>query len=322
MNNLDTTPTIAISKCINFCKCRYNGDRDNNEFINKLKDYVTFIPFCPEVEIGMEIPRKPIRLVEVNNIIHLVQPATQTDLTDRMLEYTNMIISKLQNADGFIMKTRSPSCGIKEVKIYDSDKRGANSRKGKGMVGGRITEVYSHLPIEDDGRLRNFKIREHFLTKLYLMSTFRKIKSTESKESLIEFHRSNALLMMAYNQSKLKELNKSMNDIDSIPVDQLMNDYEKMLGLIFRTAPRYTSNISVLLKCVDYFKKDIKDNELGFILELINEYKNHKVPFSAPLNVIKGYVIRFNIEYLKDQSFFDPFPKALMDVNDSGKGVK
>ncbi|GKX31508.1 hypothetical protein SH1V18_39880 [Vallitalea longa] len=322
MNNIDITPTIAISRCINFDKCRYNGDGDNNEFINTLKDYVTFVPFCPEVEIGMETPRKPIRLVEINNMIHLIQPFTKIDLTDKMLDYTNMLMTRLQNVDGFIMKTRSPSCGIKEVKIYDSDKKGANSRKGKGMVGGRITEMYSHLPIEDDGRLRNFKIREHFLTKLYVMSTLRKIKRTKSLDTLINFHKSNTLLMIAYNQSKLKELNKLMNQVDSIPIDQLLDSYEKMLGLIFRISPRYTSNITVLLRCVDYFKKNINDDEFNFILELINEYKNHKVPFSVPLNVIKGYVIRFNIEYLNNQSFFDPFPKALLDVNDSGKGVK
>ena len=321
MNNLDITPIIAISKCINFDKCRYNGDGDNNNFINSLKKYVTFIPFCPEVDIGLEIPRKPIRLVEINNEIHLIQPATKIDLTDKMNDYAIKITTKLNDVDGFIMKTRSPSCGIKEVKIYNSDKKGANSRKGKGIIGGKITNMYTHLPIEDDGRLKNFKIREHFLTKLYVMSTFRKIKKSQSIDSLIDFHKSNTLLMMAYNKSKLRELNKLMNQFHSMSIDIFFDTYEKILGLIFKIAPRYTSNITVLLDCMEYFKRNISNKEHNFLLELIEEYKNHKVPFSAPLNVIKSYIIRFNITYLLEQSFFYPFPKDLMNVNDSGKGI-
>ncbi|GMQ58311.1 DUF523 and DUF1722 domain-containing protein [Vallitalea sediminicola] len=322
INNYEITPIIAISKCINFAKCRYNGDGDNNEFINRLSNFVEYVPFCPEVEIGMSTPRKPIRLVEINKEIHLVQPATEIDLTGNMQDYTNVLMTRLENVDGFILKTRSPSCGIKEVKIYQSDKNGANSRKGKGMVGGRITEVYNHLPIEDDGRLRNYKIREHFLTKLYVISKFKIVKDNESIDRLLDFHNSNELLMMAYNQLRLKELNKIITQIDTIPLDDLITVYGKYLVKIFRIAPRYTSNITVLLQCVDYFKKNISPKELNFIYELIEEYKNHKVPFSAPLNVIKGYVIRFQIEHLMEQSFFDPFPKELMDVNDSGKGIK
>ncbi|WP_273322689.1 YbgA family protein [Vallitalea guaymasensis] len=322
IDNYEITPVIGISKCINFAKCRYNGDGDNNEFINRLNSFVEYVPFCPEVEIGMSTPRKPIRLVEVGNKIHLIQPATQIDLTDNMLEYTHSLMIKLKDVDGFILKTRSPSCGIKEVKIYQSDKKGATSRKGKGMVGGKITETYNHLAIEDDGRLRNFKIREHFLTKLYVMAKFKKVKLSESIDDLKEFHSFNNLLMMAYNQLRLKELNKIINQSDSISFDDLVIVYEKYLAKIFRIAPRYTSNITVLLQCVDYFKKNISSEELNFIYNLIEEYKNHKVPFSAPLNVIKGYVIRFHIEYLMNQSFFDSFPKELMDVNDSGKGIK
>ncbi|MCT4542709.1 MAG: DUF523 and DUF1722 domain-containing protein [Vallitalea sp.] len=321
INNYEITPIIAISKCINFAKCRYNGDGDNNEFVTRLNPFVKFIPFCPEVEIGMSTPRKPIRLVEVNKEIHLIQPATQLDLTSNMQKYTTSLMTRLINVDGFILKTRSPSCGIKEVKIYQSAKKGATSKKGRGMVGGEIINTYSHLPIEDDGRLRNFKIREHFLTKLYVMAKFKRVILSESIDNLQSFHSSNNLLMMAYNQIRLKELNKIINQADNLSFDDIVAVYEKYLAKIFRIAPRYTSNITVLLNCVEYFKKDISEEEFNFINSLVEEYRNHKVPFSVPLNVIKAYVIRFHIHYLINQSFFDPFPKELMDVNDSGKGT-
>ena len=153
------------------------------------------------------------------------------------------------------------------------------------------------------------------------MCKYKKVKKSGSCDKHINFHETNYLLMMAYNQTQLKELNEIVNNSRQIFSNDLMISYEIGLSNVFRIAPRYTSNVNVLLRTFNYFSGNISLKERNFIFELIEEYKNHKVPFSVPLNVIKSYVIRFEIDELINQSFFAPYPKELMDVNDSGKGI-
>ncbi len=314
-------PVIVISKCLNFDKCRYNGDGDKNKFVDKLKNYVIFQPICPEVEIGLPTPRKPIRLVNQNNEgIKLLQPQTGNDYSELMYEYADSLCQNLSEVDGFILKTRSPSCGIKDVKIYNGVEKGASSKKGRGIVGGKIVESYEKIPIEDDGRLKNFKIREDFLTKVYTLKDFKDLKKEKSLDKLRDFHTKNKLLLMSYHAGRLYELGKILGKSSKNNVEEAYRDYEESLVSAFSKGSRYKSNINVLNRCLGYFSQDISDDERKFILELIDDFKDKRIPLSVPMNVIKSYVIRFNIKNLMNQSFFEPYPSGLIEVNDSGKG--
>ncbi|WBW95713.1 YbgA family protein [Oceanirhabdus sp. W0125-5] len=319
--NENKKPVIVVSKCLNFDKCRYNGDGDNNKFIDKLKNHVIFKPICPEVEIGLPTPRKPIRLVrDDNDIVKLLQPKTGNDYSKLMYEYADSLCENLGEIDGFILKSRSPSCGIKDVKIYEGLEKGAMSKKGKGIVGGRIVEYYGNVPIEDDGRLKNFKIREDFLTKLYTLKGFKNLKEEKSLEKLRDFHTNNKLLLMSYHAGKLSELGKILGRASKETREETYFDYEDCLVKALSRSSRYKSNINVLNRCLGYFSKDISNDERKFILELINSFKDKRIPLSVPMNVIKSYVIRFNIKNLMNQSFFEPYPSTLIEVTDSGKG--
>jgi len=314
-------PVIVVSKCLNFDRCRYNGDGEKNKFVENLKNYVIFKPICPEVEIGLPTPRKPIRLVsDHNNIIKLLQPQTGNDYSELMYEYADSLCQNLGEVDGFILKTRSPSCGIKDVKIYSGIEKGATSKKGRGIVGGKISQSYNRTPIEDDGRLKNFKIREDFLTKVYTLKDFKNLKNEKSLDKLKEFHTKNKLLLMSYHAGKLSELGKILGKSCKENVEESYKDYEEGLVRALSKNSRYKSNINVLNKCLGYFSSDISVEERKFILELIDNFKDKRIPLSVPMNVIKSYIIRFNIKNLMNQSFFEPYPSGLIEVTDSGKG--
>jgi len=319
MSRIIEKPIIVASKCLGFESCRYNGGIQNDEFIKRLNNFVEFVTVCPEVAIGLSTPRDPIRIVQNNGELSLIQPKTGKDVSKAMYEFSSEFITSLGEVDGFILKSRSPSCGIKDVKIYPGTEKGGGSAKGKGFFASVAQEKLSHLAIEDEGRLKDFNIREHFLTKVFTLSEFRKIKNEKSIKNLIDFHSKNKLLFMAYSQKHLKYLGNVVGNNDKKSDDEVFTLYSEVLYQLLSRAPRYTSRINVLMKAMGYFSDKLSHNEKAFLLDTIERYRLGNVTFSVPLYVLKSHVVRFNEERLLNQSFFMPYPEELIEMRDSGK---
>ena len=111
-------PKIVVSKCLEFDTCRYDGQMITNRYVDKLKNFIEFKPICPEVEIGMGTPRAPIRVIKEDDKMTIYQEETKKDFTQKMNNFSDSYLSKLNDVDGFILKSRSPSCGIGTSKIY------------------------------------------------------------------------------------------------------------------------------------------------------------------------------------------------------------
>ncbi len=166
-------PTIVVSSCLEFKNVRYDGQVIPCDIVRDLKKYVEFVKVCPEVEIGLGVPREPIRIVKDDNRDKLVQPNTGRDVTEEMDEFTEQFLDNLPPVDGFLFKSKSPTVGLKRIKKY-SNVDGSNVvEKGTGFFARKIVDRYEGYPIEDNDRLRNGKIRKHFLTKLFTFSDFR-----------------------------------------------------------------------------------------------------------------------------------------------------
>ena len=316
-------PVVVVSKCLGFEACRYNGQFEKCDLVEKLKDFVDFITVCPEVQIGLGTPRESIKLVKEDDAapLRLIQQVTGRELAKEMTEFAEEFLLGLPKVDGFILKSKSPSCGMKEVKIYKGVEKGSASVKGSGLFGKMVLEKFSNLAVENEGRIKNFNIRQNFLTKLYLMKNFRVIKESMLMEDLMEFHSSNKLLLMSYNQKQLKILGIILGNYGELSVAQVYREYEKNLVLALNKIPRYTSNINVLTRSMGYFSDKLTHREKEFILDTIEQYRQSKVPFSVPLYVIKSNAVRFQEKNLINQSFFEPYPLELDDVTDSGKVI-
>lgn len=321
MTRIIDKPIIVISKCLGFESCRYNGGIQNDDFIKKLYDFVEYITVCPEIEIGLSTPREPIRIVQNNGELSLVQPKTGKDLSKAMYEFSQEFMNSLENVDGFVLKSRSPSCGIKDVKIYPKSERGGSSTKGKGFFAAVAQEKLPYLAIEDEGRLKDFKIREHFLTKIFTLAEFRTIRIENSINKLLDFHSKNKLLFMAYSQKQLKYLGNIVGNNDRKNDEEVFNLYSDGLHQLFSRAPRYTSRINVLMKVMGYFSDKLTHNEKEFLIDTIEKYRLGNITFNVPLYVLKAHAVRFNEERLLKQSFFTPYPEELVEIRDSGKLV-
>lgn len=313
-------PNVIVSKCLGFAHCRYNALTISDDFVEKLKPHVDFRPVCPEVEIGLGIPREPIRIVAADDELRLIQPATDTDVTDKMTEFTDSFLDSAGDADGFILKTRSPSCGPKDVKVYPGTGKVMSTSRGAGFFGGAVVEKYPHLAVEDEGRLKNFGIREHFLTRLFAISSFRKVKESRSMKEIVRFHSENKYLLMAYNQETMRVLGRIVANLDKKDIDELIRDYEKHLSEALSEEPKYTSNINVLMHGMGYFSEKISSSEKAFFLDSLDRYREGRIPLSVPLNVLRSFIIRFQENYLMQQTFFEPYPEELLEISDSGKG--
>jgi uncharacterized protein YbgA (DUF1722 family)/uncharacterized protein YbbK (DUF523 family) len=308
-------PRVVVSKCLEFDHCRYNGDMIRSPIVAKLKDYVDFLPVCAEVEIGLGVPRKPVRIVLDKGEYRLVQPATGRDVTDDMKIFCVDFLDSAGDVDGFILKFRSPSCGIKDVKVYSAADKSGAVEKTSGYFGGAVLKKYHFLPIEDEGRLRNSRIKEHFLTKLFTLASFRKVKSEVSMKDLLKFHTENKYLLMAYSQAELRKLGAVAANKENNPFKELISEYETHLYDALSKPPKYTSNINVLMHALGHFSDQLSSREKALFFDCIQKYREAKISLCPAINVIRSWIVRFEDEYLMHQTFFEPYPEDLLEVD-------
>ncbi len=313
-------PKVVVSKCLEFQECRYDGEIIRDQSVRNLMPYVDFIPICPELEIGLGTPRDVIRVVDDHGVDTLIQPANNLDLTNKMNEFSELFLNEIEDIDGFILKNRSPSCGLNDVKVYSGIEKSPVVRTSSGLFGGKVLDRFSHLAIEDEGRLKNFMIREHFLTKLFTIAQFKKLKKEGLLADLVEYHARNKYLFMAYQPAILKKLGNVVGNHDKKPLQEIFTLYEKYLYELFAKFPKYTSNISVSQHLFGYFSKDLSTKEKEFFIQMIEKYQKKKVPLSSVASLLKSWAIRFDNHYLLKQSYFEPYPEKLIEISDSGKG--
>jgi uncharacterized protein YbgA (DUF1722 family)/uncharacterized protein YbbK (DUF523 family) len=315
-------PIVIISKCLGFAHCRYDGDMITVPFVKKLEKYVEFRPVCPEVEIGLGIPRKPIRIVETDEKRHLYQPATGKDVTKDMQNFVRTFLDGVTEVDGFLLKNRSPSCGPGDVKIYPGFENVSRTFRGSGFFGGGILERFPGVPVEDEGRFRNFTIRENFLTSIFALARFRNVKSSEKMQQLVDFHSTHKLLLMGYNQSKMREMGKVVANHEQADFNTVTARYEELLKLALQKSPREGAIINVLQHAFGGFSEVLSKDEKAFFLESLEEYRDERIPLSAVLHVLRAWAIQHHNEYLLSQAFLRPYPADLVEITDSGKGRK
>lgn len=309
-------PVVVISKCLEFEACRYNSQMITFDFARKLRDYVNFVPICPEVEIGLGTPRDPIKIVQRQNDRHLIQPATGHDISTEMRAFADQFLDGLAEVDGFILKSRSPSCGIRDTKVYSDDNLESHIGKTAGFFGGAVIDQHLGLPIEDEFRLTDPRTREHWLTKLYLHARFRLTKNTDSVDSLVSFHDDNRMLLMAYEQYVTRHLDRIVeNEGDLSELDQwelYRSSMLEALGKPMRNSPQ----VNAFSWAMGQFREHLRSDEKRGFLDMLAQFQTGAVPRSAVIDRLNIWIERYGNEFLRRQSYFCPYPSELTDSPD------
>ena len=240
-----TKPNIIVSKCLEFDACRYDGQIILNQHIKKMKRFVKFHTVCPEVEIGLGIPRKPIKLIQTDNNMLLYQPDTKLELSKKMNVFSKKYLTNLNKVDGFILKSASPSCGISTTKIFSDKKTLEHSIKGSGLFTNNIQTIFPNHPLIEDEELENAENRKHFYTSIFTLAEFRNILSFKSFN---DFHSKQKYLLMSYDQSKLDTLSNLAENPKKNKLDKVLSDYFKILLNIFSKKPKHSSYVNTFPK--------------------------------------------------------------------------
>ncbi len=304
-------PILFCSRCITFEAVRYSGEIISSDEVESLKPYADFITACPEVDIGMGIPRDTVRIVSVNGENRLIQPKTGIDFTQKMVEYARRRLTELEQCDGFIFKSKSPSSGLAKIPIYKAIDDPNYHETTRGIFAGIVYEKYSYKPMIEEGPLKNNVIWEHFLTKIYLWAEFRLLMQSFSMRSVVEFQTKNKLLLMALNPTQLKELGNIVANHNHLPENQVKTTYSETFKAIMQNEFTYKKHVNVLEHIYGYFKENIAENEKKFFLQEFELYRAGILPLTVLIHLLREFTIRFNQEYIKDQTHLQPFPDAL-----------
>jgi uncharacterized protein YbgA (DUF1722 family)/uncharacterized protein YbbK (DUF523 family) len=285
-----------------------------SHFVEGLKPFVDFITVCPEVEIGLGTPRKPIRIVSRCNDLRLIQSKTGLDVTEKMQQFISSFLDSLPEVDGFILKSRSPTSALKDAKVYPSEGKSAPSSRGPGFMGREVLKRFSKLPIEDEGRLRNPRIKEHFLVRIYILADFRRIRDDRNISGLADFTARNEILFDAYSKPKTNILRSIMHVISAKTFTADIQRYENSLLELLRRPPNCNASAKAMIKVQDRLKKLVSSKEKNFLQTNIHYYVNAKAPISLPMNILRSWVIRFDENDLSKQTFLAPYPNELADI--------
>jgi uncharacterized protein YbgA (DUF1722 family)/uncharacterized protein YbbK (DUF523 family) len=304
---------IGISSCLLGEEVRWNGGHKLDRYLaGTLGEYVTYVPVCPEVECGLPVPREPMRLVGDPDAPRLVTSRSGEERTALMGEWAAKRVVALEKEDlcGFIFKSGSPSSGMERVKVYSE--KGMPEKKGVGLFARAFMDHFPLVPVEEDGRLHDARIRENFIERVF---TFRRWRDTlaarKTVGNLVAFHTRHKLLILSHSPEIYRQMGKLVARGKGLRPGELYDGYEKLMmdALRLKTTPR--KNTNTLMHIMGYFKKQLSADEKQEMLEIIELYRQKLVPLIVPVTLMNHYVRKYDQPYLKGQYYLNPHPLEL-----------
>ena len=310
------TLRIGISSCLVGQKVRHNGGHLKDSFLNNtLAKFVTWVLVCPEFEVGMGVPREPIRLVGDETNPRLLGARSRIDHTDSMRDWSRNKVEDLtrQDLDGFVLTKDSPSCGLARVRLYPSmDKQPV--RRGVGIFAKALTEALSELPVEENGRLQDPRIRENFIDRMFVHRRWRSLfEGKPTSDALVAFHTAHKLTFMAHDPELARILGRIVAHSSRKSWGELRKDYASTLALLMNriATPRKHSN--VLMHLLGHFKKLLTPDDKEEMLNSIRQYREGLIPLVVPLTLFRHHVRLLPVtEWVRQQTYLNPYPDELM----------
>jgi uncharacterized protein YbgA (DUF1722 family)/uncharacterized protein YbbK (DUF523 family) len=310
----DSLIRVGISTCLLGQKVRFDGGHKRDRLITDiLGPYFQFVPVCPELEVGMGVPREAVRLEGSPDAPTMVGNRTGEDWTDRMNRYSDRRVRQrdLRDLSGYILKKDSPSCGMERVKLYITDKN--VQRITSGLFARALMVQYPHLPIEEEGRLHDDRLRENFIVRVFAYDRLQKLyRERFSRKRIVEFHTAHKYLLLAHSPKHYKQMGQLVAAIKKYTPDEFRGEYRQLFmeGLAVKSTPR--KNVNVLQHIMGFLKTHLTAEEKKDILATIDDYHRELVPLVVPMTLIKHYINKHGVEYIQDQVYLNPHPKELM----------
>jgi uncharacterized protein YbgA (DUF1722 family)/uncharacterized protein YbbK (DUF523 family) len=304
---------LGVSSCLLGNHCRYDGLGSKYDFItDQLSEYFELVPYCPEVEV-FGAPRETIRLISSDGEIDAINNKSKESVKDKLSDISNTIVDDIakESLCGFILKSKSPTCGMERVKVYDSDTN-YSEKSGVGIFAQKLMQRYPYLPVEEEGRLNDAWLRENFLMQVICYSDlYDFLGSVSTYKELVDYHTTYKYLIYAKSQDAYKSLGNIVANHEKRELSDVLSLYEVEFLKAISIKSSINKTYNVLLHIFGYFKKHMSKDEKAYLLETLEEFKAKVIPLIAVIKILKIYIDRFDIEYLKRQKFLQPYPKQM-----------
>ena len=311
----DASIRVGISACLLGEEVRFDGGHKRDAFLTEeFGRFVEWVPVCPEVEAGFGTPREAMHLRRSNGELRLVTVKTDRDVTAPMERVIRQRIPALaaEGLSGYVLKKNSPSCGLERVKVYD--RNGAlSAEKGRGLFADALISRFPLLPVEEEGRLSDPRLRENFVERVFAYSRLQALfRGRWSAGSLVQFHTAHKLILMAHSPDAYRRLGvlvAAQKQLSRLELQRRYSEEFMRAMAVMATTRRHTN---VLQHMAGYFKERLDRESKAELQSTIEDYRRGLVPLVVPITLLRHHVRVHGVEYLAGQLYLQPHPKELM----------
>jgi uncharacterized protein YbgA (DUF1722 family)/uncharacterized protein YbbK (DUF523 family) len=308
----DRPVRVGISSCLLGERVRFDGGHKRNVFLtDTLGRLVEWVPVCPEVECGLGTPRESMRLVQTDRL-RLVTVKTGVDLTSRLVDYADRRVEELATADlsGYVLKKDSPSCGLERVKVYGA--QGMPAKAGRGLFAARLAKRLPDLPLEEEGRLSDPRLRDNFLERVFAYWRLRGLFAPAwTIGDLVRFHTGHKLILLAHSPEGYRRLGRLVAQARRLPRVDLARQYSREFMESLRSLATVRRHVNVLQHMAGYFKTTLDGETRAELSNVIQEYRQRLVPLAVPVTLLRHHIRAQRVPYLAGQLYLDPYPREL-----------
>jgi len=304
---------LGVSQCLLGDRVRYDGSHKRNRFlVETLGAYVEFRPFCPEVAIGLGVPRKPIRLMAIGGetrVRGVVNP--ELDVTEPLIEYAGQIAPGLVDICGYVFMQNSPSCGVFGIKRYGTNGFPLDSQ-GRGAFAGRLMELMPLLPVEEAGRLKDAGLRDNFITRVFAYHDFKTtVGPAPTAKKLIDFYSRYKYQVMAHHVPSYFTIGRYLSNLAGRDLQVSSHEFLVLFMQALAHHAGRKGNTNAMAHLRGYLKTILKPHEKQELSQLIDSYQQGLVPLIVPLTLLRHHLGKLDNPYLKSQTFWSPHPERL-----------
>lgn len=305
---------VGLSSCLLGEMVRFDGGHKKDRYLaDILGTYFEWVMVCPEVEVGMGVPRESVRLSGSPESPRMVGTKSQTDWTDRMVRFSEERVRQLEELQlcGYILKSDSPSCGMERVRVYATN--GMPARNGRGLFAAAFMEHFPLIPVEEEGRLNDAKLRDNFIVRVFAYHRLQQLIANGFRRGdLVTFHAAHKYLILAHSPKHYQLLGKLVGTAGTHTHADLRESYCSLFMEALAVKTTVKKNVNVLQHILGFLREHLGPDEKANIHEVIDDYAKELVPLVVPMTLVRHYVRIHHIPYIRDQIYLNPHPKELM----------
>ncbi|MDQ2077854.1 DUF523 and DUF1722 domain-containing protein [Marinimicrobium sp. ABcell2] len=304
---------VGVSQCLLGEPVRYDGGHKHDRYLTEvLSQYFHYRPVCPEVAVGLGIPRKPIRLVATDRGTRVRGIAEASlDVTEALEAEAERTVSAMPELSGYIFMQNSPSCGVFRMKRYSEDGMPVDSA-GQGAYARRLIERMPLLPIEEAGRLNDAALRENFITRVFAYHDWQQcLEKNPSPAALVDFYSRYKYQVMAHHPASYQAIGRLLADVGKRDAEQVNREFIALFMAALQHKATRRGNTNAIMHLRGYLKGLLNADEQQELSGLIEQYRGGKVPLVVPLTLLKHYLRKVDNPYLQKQTFWCPHPENL-----------